>query len=255
MVEPESVGRSASWSDPDSAILDASLSGLRPARVPPVACVNGRQSGPDSATHPGTLSPDLRMEDLIRQLIELIGDDPDRAGLARTPQRVRSALKYLYEGYALESCDAVGDAVFDCDAENLVAVRDIEFYSQCEHHMLPFFGRVHIGYLPRGRVVGLSKLPRLVDVYAHRLQMQERLTEQIADGLDKVLAPAGVAVVVESSHLCMMMRGVRKQCSLTYTSAFRGLMEQDPHRGEFLNLIVSPRADDLPGRHLASNAE
>ncbi|MFJ9752908.1 GTP cyclohydrolase I FolE [Streptomyces chartreusis] len=185
-------------------------------------------------------SPD-RIEHLIRELISLIGEDPERAGLQKTPQRVRKSLEFLTEGYNQNPLDVIGDAIFEVEAKNLVVVRDIEFYSQCEHHMLPFFGQAHIGYLPLGRVVGLSKLPRLVDLFAHRLQIQERLTEQIADVVEEVLAPAGVAVVVKSSHLCMMMRGVEKQCSSTYTSAFRGQLEKDPiHRSEFLNFISSP---------------
>ncbi|MFC8013102.1 GTP cyclohydrolase I FolE [Streptomyces cinereoruber] len=178
------------------------------------------------------------MESLIGELISLIGEDSERDGLQRTPQRVRKAIDFLTEGYNRDPLSVVGDAIFEVEAKNLVVVRDIEFYSLCEHHMLPFFGRAHIGYIPTGRVVGLSKIPRLVDLFAHRLQVQERLTEQIADSMDALLSPAGVAVVLNSSHMCMMMRGVEKQRSTTYSSAFRGLLAMDPmYREEFLHAV------------------
>ena len=177
------------------------------------------------------------LEAVVRRQLELIGEDPTRAGLVKTPQRVANALAWLTRGYDLDARDVVGDAVFDEEHASMVMVRDIELYSMCEHHMLPFFGRAHIAYIPDGRIVGLSKLPRLVDVFARRLQVQERLTEQIADAIESVLAPQGVGVVIEAVHLCMMMRGVEKQNSKTITSAVRGVFRDDAKtRDEFLRL-------------------
>ena len=177
------------------------------------------------------------LEGLVRRQLELLGEDPARDGLVKTPQRVANALAWLTRGYDLDARDVVGDAVFDEAHESMVMVRDIELYSMCEHHMLPFFGRAHIAYIPDGRIVGLSKLPRLVDVFARRLQVQERLTEQIADAIETVLAPQGVGVVIEAVHLCMMMRGVEKQNSKTITSAVRGVFRDDAKtRDEFLRL-------------------
>ena len=177
------------------------------------------------------------MANLVRRQLALLGEDPDREGLLKTPDRVSRSLGWLTRGYALSVADAVGDAVFEEEHSSMVMVRDIEFYSLCEHHMLPFFGKAHVAYVPNGRIVGLSKLPRIVEIFARRLQVQERLTEQIADALDDVLAPAGVGVVLEASHLCMMMRGVEKQNSATITSALRGVFRECPMtRAEFLRL-------------------
>ena len=177
------------------------------------------------------------MASLVRRQLALLGEDPDREGLLKTPDRVSRSLGWLTRGYALSVADAVGDAVFEEEHSSMVMVRDIEFYSLCEHHMLPFFGKAHVAYVPNGRIVGLSKLPRIVEIFARRLQVQERLTEQIADALDDVLAPAGVGVVLEASHLCMMMRGVEKQNSATITSALRGVFRECPMtRAEFLRL-------------------
>jgi GTP cyclohydrolase I len=174
----------------------------------------------------------------VRALLEEMGEDPGRTGLRRTPERVWQALSSLTDGYGRDAADAVGDALFEEAYDEMVVVRDVEFYSLCEHHLLPFFGRVHIAYLPNGRVAGLSKLPRVVEVYSRRLQLQERLTAQIAAGLEEVLDPLGVGVVVEASHLCMMMRGVEKQGSRTVTSSMRGLFKTDPRtRNEFLDLL------------------
>ena len=174
---------------------------------------------------------------LVRRQLALIGEDPDREGLLKTPERVSRSLAWLTRGYSMDVADAVGDAVFEEEHSSMVMVRDIEFYSMCEHHMLPFFGKAHVAYVPNGRIVGLSKLPRIVEIFARRLQVQERLTEQVADALDQVLAPAGVGVVIEASHLCMMMRGVEKQNSATITSALRGVFRDCPMtRGEFLQL-------------------
>lgn len=174
---------------------------------------------------------------LVRRQLQLLGEDPDREGLRRTPDRVAASLEWLTRGYAMSVEDVVGDAVFQEGHDSMVMVRDIELYSLCEHHMLPFFGRAHIAYLPSGRIVGLSKLARIVEVFARRLQVQERLTEQIAQALEDVLRPRGVGVVIEAVHLCMMMRGVEKQNSRTITSALRGEFRECPMtRDEFLRL-------------------
>ena len=183
------------------------------------------------------VEPETELAALVRRQLELLGENPDREGLLRTPERVAKSLAWLTHGYELEAADVIGDAIFAEDHQNMVLVRDIEMYSLCEHHMLPFFGKVHIAYIPNGRIVGLSKLPRLVEVFARRLQVQERLTEQLADAIDDVLQPRGVGVVVEAVHLCMMMRGVEKQNSKTITSALRGEFRTCPMtRAEFLRL-------------------
>src|SRR3954465_964464 len=175
--------------------------------------------------------------DLVRKQLALIGEDPDREGLLRTPERVATAMAWLTRGYQEDVRTMVGEAIFEEPHENMVMVRDIELYSLCEHHLLPFFGRAHIAYVPAGRIVGLSKLPRIVDVFARRLQVQERLTEEIAQAIEEVLEPRGVGVVIEAAHLCMMMRGVEKQSSKTITSALRGIFRSDPRtREEFLSL-------------------
>ncbi|HEV7992272.1 MAG TPA: GTP cyclohydrolase I FolE [Gemmatimonadaceae bacterium] len=174
---------------------------------------------------------------LVHEQLALVGEEPDREGLLKTPERVAKAMRFLTRGYRESVADVVGDAIFTEQHQNMVMVRDIELYSLCEHHLLPFFGRAHVAYIPDGRIVGLSKLPRLVDVFARRLQVQERLTEQIADAIDDVLAPLGVGVVIEAFHLCMMMRGVEKQNSRTITSALRGVFRDDARtREEFLAL-------------------
>ena len=174
---------------------------------------------------------------LVRHQLALLGEDADREGLVRTPERVARAMAWLTRGYGMEVEDVVGEALFAERHQQMVMVRDIQFFSLCEHHMLPFFGKVHVAYVPNGRIVGLSKLPRIVDVYARRLQVQERLTEEIADAIERVLQPAGVGVVIEAAHLCMMMRGVEKQDSKTITSALRGRFRECPMtRGEFLRL-------------------
>lgn len=176
-------------------------------------------------------------EALVRRELELLGEDPKREGLQRTPARVAAALKWMTQGYASSAEEVVGTGIFKEEHDNMIMVRDIELYSMCEHHMLPFFGKAHVAYIPNGKIVGLSKIPRIVDVYAQRLQVQERLTEQIAEGLCSVLHPAGVGVVIEAYHLCMMMRGVQKQNSKTITSALRGAFREDPKtRDEFLRL-------------------
>jgi GTP cyclohydrolase IA len=176
---------------------------------------------------------------LVRQMLGALGEDPDREGLLRTPERVEKSMAWLTRGYGITVEEAVGKGIFDEGHHNMVLVKDIEMYSLCEHHLLPFFGKVHIAYIPNGRIVGLSKLPRLVEVFARRLQVQERLTEQIATALMDVLRPQGVGVVVEAAHLCMMMRGVEKQNSRTITSAMKGVFMDDlGTREEFLRLVA-----------------
>jgi GTP cyclohydrolase I len=179
--------------------------------------------------------------DIVRRQLELIGENPGREGLMETPKRVAKSLKWLTHGYRTCVEDVVGQGVFSDDGHrNMVMVRDIELYSLCEHHMLPFFGKAHVAYIPNGKIVGLSKIPRIVDVYARRLQVQERLTDQIASAIDDVLKPTGVGVVIEAFHLCMMMRGVEKQNSRTITSALRGSFRNDAKtREEFLALAYS----------------
>jgi GTP cyclohydrolase I len=181
---------------------------------------------------------DPKKEYLVRSMLEEIGEDPKREGLQRTPLRVAKAMDFLTSGYQQSAEDIIRRAVFAEDCKEMVVVRDIEFYSMCEHHMLPFFGRAHVGYLPNGKVVGLSKVARVVDVFARRLQVQERLTNQVADALMANLGAHGVAVVMEASHTCMMMRGVQKQNSSTVSSAMRGTFEEDARtRAEFMGFI------------------
>ncbi len=177
---------------------------------------------------------------LVKRQLELLGEDVDRDGLKKTPERVAKAMTWLTHGYTQSPIEVIGDAIFEESHSSMVMVRDIELYSMCEHHMLPFFGKAHIAYIPNGKIVGLSKLPRVVDVFARRLQVQERLTEQVAEAIDDVLKPAGVGVVIEAVHLCMMMRGVEKQNSKTITSALRGSFRDDAKtRDEFLRLAYS----------------
>ena len=174
-----------------------------------------------------------------RQVLKEIGEKPEREGLLKTPERVAKALLYLTHGYDLDAREILTSAMFKEDYSQMVVVKDIEVYSLCEHHMLPFFGKAHVAYIPNGRVVGLSKIPRIVDVFARRLQVQERLTNEIRDCLQETLDPVGVGVVIECRHLCMSMRGVQKQNSVTTTSAFTGEFLKEKTRTEFLNLISS----------------
>jgi len=178
------------------------------------------------------------MQDLIRQLLAELGENPDREGLLRTPERVEKALKFLTSGYEADVDDVLNGALFSVDYSEMVIVKDIDFYSLCEHHLLPFFGKCHIAYIPKEKVIGLSKVPRLVDVFSRRLQIQERLTNQIADMIREKIAPLGVAVVMEATHLCMSMRGVEKQNSFAVTSAMQGAFRNSARtRMEFLELI------------------
>jgi len=187
------------------------------------------------------------MQDLIRQLLEQLGEDPTREGLVRTPQRVDKALRFLTSGYKANIDEVLNDALFTVDYSEMVIVKDIDFYSLCEHHMLPFFGKCHVAYIPRTRVIGLSKIPRLVDVFARRLQIQERMTNQIAQVILEKIEPRGVAVVCEGTHLCMSMRGVEKQNSYAVTSAMLGIFRENARtRMEFLELLRSRTSGSLP---------
>ncbi len=180
---------------------------------------------------------DVAFEALVAEMIRRIGEDPEREGLKKTPERVAKSMKFLTSGYATDPCDIIRGAMFAEEHESMVMVRDIDFYSMCEHHMLPFFGKAHVAYIPSGKIVGLSKVARVVDLYARRLQVQERLTDQIAEAFQCSLDPAGVGVVIEAHHLCMMMRGVEKQHSKAVTSSLRGVFRDDSKtRDEFLRL-------------------
>jgi GTP cyclohydrolase IA len=191
-----------------------------------------------TAAQPARSLPIKELTTITRRMLVALGEDPEREGLVDTPVRVAESLMYLTEGYGADPRQVVGSALYEHEGDDLVTVRNIPFYALCEHHVLPFFGRCHIGYLPAGRVIGLSKLPRLVDVFAHRLQLQERLTRQIAEAIDGVLRPRGVAVVMEARHLCVEMRGVEKVDSDTVTSCFLGgFRENAALRAEFSELV------------------
>lgn len=179
------------------------------------------------------------LSDAYKNIIHLIGEDTDREGLTKTPERISKAMQYLTQGYSMDAKAILESAKFHEDVSEMVIVKDIELYSMCEHHMLPFYGKAHIAYIPNGYITGLSKIARVVDVYSRRLQVQERLTEQILSAIKETLNPLGVAVVIEASHLCMMMRGVSKQNSVTTTSAFFGEFEKNETRSEFLKLITN----------------
>jgi GTP cyclohydrolase I len=179
----------------------------------------------------------ISTQDMYREIIRRFDEDPTRDGLEQTPERVEKALTYLTKGYRENPTEILRDALFDVDYDEMVIVKDIEMFSLCEHHMLPFFGKVHVAYIPNGKVVGLSKIPRLVEVFSRRLQVQERLTQQIADAIQNAIAPQGVGVVIEARHLCMMMRGVEKQHSSTVTSAMVGVFQKQNTRAEFLSLV------------------
>ena len=187
------------------------------------------------------------MQDIIRQLLAQLGEDPSREGLLDTPKRVEKALTFLTSGYSADVDATLNNALFSVDYNEMVIVRDIDFYSLCEHHLLPFFGKCHVAYIPQGKVIGLSKIPRLVDIFARRLQIQERLTNQIAETIRQKIDPLGVAVVMEATHLCMSMRGVEKQNSVAATSAMLGVFREDARtRAEFLELIKRPEMHARP---------
>ena len=193
--------------------------------------------GPLTASEPISAAS-LTTQELYRELLVRIGVDPTRDGLADTPERMEKSMAFLTRGYTMDAAAVIQEALFDVDYDEMVIVKDIEFFSLCEHHLLPFFGKAHIAYVPKGKVVGLSKLPRVVDVFARRLQVQERLTTEIADAISDAIHPQGVAVILEAQHLCMMMRGVEKQHSATVTSAMRGVFKtQLQTRNEFLSLV------------------
>lgn len=184
------------------------------------------------------------IEENVKKIIETIGEDPQREGLIKTPERVAKAYAHIFGGYDKDPKAVINDALFESKSSEMVVVRDIEFYSMCEHHMLPFFGRVHVAYIPNGKVVGLSKIPRVVDIFARRLQIQEQLTEQIADALMNAINPKGIGVVASARHMCMEMRGVEKMHSSTTTSALRGLFLKDAKtREEFYSIINTPQGN------------
>ena len=184
-------------------------------------------------------------EELVREMLVRVGEDPEREGLLQTPERYAKALRYLTKGYHEDPEEVLRGALFNVDYDEMVIVKDIEMFSLCEHHMLPFFGKVHVAYIPKGKVIGLSKIPRLVEVFARRLQVQERLTRQIADTIQEAINPQGVGVVIEARHLCMMMRGIEKQNSSTVTSAMVGCFRQKETRAEFLSLVRQPGAGSV----------
>jgi GTP cyclohydrolase I len=204
---------------------------------------------PEETTEPTeaqTTLADATTQEIYRELLRRMGEDPDRDGLVRTPERMEKSTAFLTQGYTQSVDEVLHEALFDVDYDEMVMVRDIEFYSQCEHHLLPFFGKAHIAYVPNGKVIGLSKLPRIVDVFARRLQVQERLTRQIAEAITEAIQPQGVAVILEAEHLCMMMRGVEKQHSATVTSAMLGVFKtQLQTRNEFLSLVRTGRGNQL----------
>ena len=179
-------------------------------------------------------------QDLLREILRRLGEDPSRDGLQATPERVEKSMGFLTKGYRENPAEILRGALFDEDYDEMVIVKDIEIFSLCEHHMLPFFGKVHVAYVPKGKVIGLSKIPRLVEVFARRLQIQERLTRQIAEAIQDAIDPQGVGVVIEARHLCMMMRGIEKQHSSTVTSAMLGCFRQKETRLEFLSLVRQP---------------
>lgn len=195
---------------------------------------NAHQSSPTLAK--------ASLQEIYAEVLTRIGEDPTRDGLLATPERVEKSMHFLTRGYTQSIEEVLHEALFDVDYDEMVIVKDIEFYSMCEHHMLPFFGRAHIAYVPHGKVVGLSKIPRIVDVFSRRLQVQERLTQQIAEAIDHAIHPQGVGVVLEAQHLCMMMRGVEKQSSSTVTSSMLGVFKsQLQTRNEFLSLVRPQR--------------
>src|SRR5580698_4070757 len=184
-------------------------------------------------------------QEMYREILARLGEDPHRDGLEATPARVEKAMAFLTKGYDQDPAQILRGALFDVDYDEMVIVKDIEMFSLCEHHMLPFFGKVHVAYIPNGKVIGLSKIPRLIEVFSRRLQVQERVTRQIADSIQEAIEPRGVGVVIEARHMCMMMRGVEKQQSTTVTSAMVGVFREQPTRSEFLSLVRQPGGGSL----------
>ena len=208
--------------------------------------MNVNESGTSQTNNHASQSPSLHestIEEIYRELLRRVGEDPSRDGLLKTPDRMQKSLAFLTRGYQQSATEILRGALFDVEYDEMVIVRDIEFYSLCEHHMLPFFGKAHVAYIPKGKVIGLSKVARLVDVFARRLQVQERMTRQVADSIVDAIDPKGVGIILEAQHLCMMMRGVEKQQSMTTTSAMLGAFRNNPQtRNEFLSLIRRPQA-------------
>eukprot|EP00274_Cyanoptyche_gloeocystis_P002864 CAMPEP_0196662734 /NCGR_PEP_ID=MMETSP1086-20130531/50112_1 /TAXON_ID=77921 /ORGANISM="Cyanoptyche gloeocystis , Strain SAG4.97" /LENGTH=269 /DNA_ID=CAMNT_0041998287 /DNA_START=197 /DNA_END=1006 /DNA_ORIENTATION=- len=264
MTDLEELSLCAAGRQPDSCCKHESIIGkkrkaaeeeLLGLRVPedatsPTICSSSEGDGTkimeddsENVTNVDDRSEDLekrmcKMQDAVRTILECLGEDPTREGLLDTPKRVAKAMLFFTEGYTKQLSDVMNNAVFEENHDEMVIVRDINIFSQCEHHMVPFFGKVHIGYIPNGKVVGLSKLARIADMYARRLQVQERLTKQIAQAVDEILKPQGVAVVVEASHMCMVARGVQKPGATTVTSCMVGAFKEDAKtRKEFLSLI------------------
>jgi GTP cyclohydrolase I len=203
---------------------------------------NGSPSHANGNSHKLITLADASMQEIYAELLTRIGEDPTRDGLLSTPKRMAKSMAFLTQGYTQSIDEVLHGALFDVNYDEMVMVKGVEFYSLCEHHLLPFFGKAHIAYVPQGKVVGLSKIPRIVDVFARRLQVQERLTQQIAEAIEEAIHPQGVGVVIEAQHLCMMMRGVEKQSSLTVTSSMRGVFKtQVQTRNEFLSLVHPPR--------------
>jgi GTP cyclohydrolase IA len=201
------------------------------------------EDSPEALSNQGLA--DYSTQELYRELLSRFHENPDRDGLLSTPKRVEKAMQFLTRGYEMNPTEILRGALFDVDYDEMVIVKDVEIYSLCEHHMLPFFGRAHVAYIPNGKVIGLSKIPRLVEVFARRLQVQERITRQIADAIQAAIEPRGVGVVVEARHLCMMMRGVEKQQSSTVTSAMVGVFREQQTRAEFLSLVRQPGTGNL----------
>jgi GTP cyclohydrolase I len=200
------------------------------------------QEGIATNGHKAATLEGASVQEIYAELLKRIGEDPTRDGLLNTPRRMEKSMAFLTQGYKETVGQVLHGALFEVDYDEMVMVKDIEFYSMCEHHLLPFFGRAHIAYVPNGKVVGLSKIPRIVDVFARRLQVQERLTQEIAEAIEEAIAPQGVGVVMEAQHLCMMMRGVEKQSSVTVTSSLRGVFKtQLQTRNEFLSLVRAER--------------